>query len=74
MKVYSSSFVSLHHVTVPPPSHLRQPNLFKIICHVGEKTKRGRFHEKVVGVHGIGRGMDEIIQLVGVVVRMGISK
>jgi glutathione reductase (NADPH) len=44
----------------------KQPTAYKLIC-VGEE-------EKVVGLHIIGEGSDEILQGFGVAVKMGATK
>ena len=42
--------------------HVRQGTLFKVICHIEkQKTDDEDAVERVVGVHGIGRGIDEIM-------------
>jgi len=43
--------------------------LFKLIC-----LKQENGEEKVIGSHGIGRGIDEMIQLVAVAINMGATK
>ncbi|WP_417617275.1 glutathione-disulfide reductase [Oceanisphaera sp.] len=62
VKVYTSTFTSMYTAVT---SH-RQPCKMKLVC-VGE-------NEKVVGVHGIGFGMDEILQGFAVAVKMGATK
>jgi len=44
----------------------RQKAYMKLVC-AGED-------EKVVGLHGIGQGMDEMLQGFGVAVKMGATK
>lgn len=44
----------------------RQPTKMKLVC-VGEE-------EKIVGIHGIGFGMDEILQGFAVALKMGATK
>lgn len=66
VKVYSSEFVNMHYAVVAAPNKLRQPSFFKMVC-VGPE-------EKVVGVHGIGKGIDEMAQLFGVLLRKGVTK
>lgn len=62
VKVYTSSFTAMYTAVT---SH-RQPCKMKLVC-VGE-------NEKVVGIHGIGFGMDEILQGFAVAVKMGATK
>jgi hypothetical protein len=37
----------------------RQSSLFKIICHLEKKD--GQQIERVVGIHAIGKGIDEVL-------------
>lgn len=62
VKVYTSSFTAMYTAVT---SH-RQPCKMKLVC-VGD-------NEKVVGIHGIGFGMDEILQGFAVAVKMGATK
>ncbi|WGO83462.1 glutathione-disulfide reductase [Arsenophonus apicola] len=62
IKVYQSSFVSMYTAVT---TH-RQPCRMKLVC-VGEE-------EKIVGIHGIGFGMDEILQGFAVALKMGATK
>lgn len=62
VKVYSSTFTSMYTAVT---SH-RQACRMKLVC-VGKD-------EKVVGIHGIGFGMDEILQGFGVALKMGATK
>lgn len=62
VKVYTSSFTSMYTAVT---AH-RQACKMKLVC-VGAD-------EKVVGIHGIGFGMDEILQGFGVAIKMGATK
>jgi len=62
VKVYESSFTSMFTAV----TQHRQPCRMKLVC-------AGR-EEKVVGIHGIGQGMDEILQGFAVAVKMGATK
>ncbi|WP_395340374.1 glutathione-disulfide reductase [Ningiella sp. W23] len=62
IKVYNSSFAAMYTAVT---SH-RQATKMKLIC-AGDD-------EKVVGIHGIGFGMDEILQGFGVAMKMGATK
>lgn len=62
VKVYTSSFTSMYTAVT---SH-RQACKMKLVCAGKE--------EKVVGIHGIGFGMDEILQGFGVAMKMGATK
>lgn len=60
--VYNSSFAAMYTAVT---SH-RQATKMKLIC-AGEE-------QKIVGLHGIGYAMDEILQGFGVAIKMGATK
>lgn len=62
VKVYNSSFGAMYTAV----TQHRQVTKMKLIC-AGED-------QKVVGLHGIGLGMDEILQGFGVAMKMGATK
>jgi len=62
LTIYNSNFAAMYTALT---SH-RQATKLKLIC-AGE-------NEKVVGLHGIGFAMDEIIQGFGVAMKMGATK
>lgn len=62
IKVYTSSFTAMYTAV----TNHRQPCRMKLVC-AGKD-------EKVVGIHGIGQGMDEILQGFAVAVKMGATK
>ena len=62
IKVYRSQFTAMYSALT---LH-RQPTRMKLVC-VGPE-------EKVVGLHGIGFAMDEILQGFGVAMKMGATK
>ncbi|QYJ78753.1 glutathione-disulfide reductase [Shewanella acanthi] len=62
VKIYTSTFTSMYTAVT---SH-RQACKMKLVC-AGKD-------EKVVGIHGIGFGMDEILQGFGVAMKMGATK
>ena len=62
IKVYKSSFASMYSAVT---SH-RQESRFKLITAGAD--------EKVVGLHGLGYGVDEMIQGFAVAVKMGATK
>lgn len=62
IKVYQSRFFSMYHSA----GNHRQACDFKLVC-LGEE-------EKVIGMHGIGYGVDEMIQGFGVAIKMGATK
>ena len=62
VKVYQSRFTAMFHALSPHPQH----TALKLVC-VGAE-------EKVVGVHIIGMGADEMLQGFGVALNMGACK
>ena len=55
--VYKSSFVNMFY-SLASDEKLKQPSYYKIICL---RKGDGPEKHKVVGCHGIGRGMDEML-------------
>jgi glutathione reductase (NADPH) len=66
VKVYESSFVNMFFALLPPEDARREKTKMKLICAGVE--------EKVVGIHVIGLGADEMIQGFAVAVTMGATK
>ncbi len=66
LKIYRSTFVNLHYSMYEMEPSDKPKTLFKIICAGVE--------EKVVGLHLIGMGADEILQGFGVAMKMGCTK
>ncbi|WP_241608293.1 glutathione-disulfide reductase [Rosenbergiella australiborealis] len=62
VKIYSSSFTAMYTAV----TQYRQPCRMKLVC-VGPD-------EKIVGIHGIGYGMDEMLQGFAVALKMGATK
>ena len=62
VKVYKSSFTAMYTAV----TEHRQPCRMKLVC-VGSQ-------EKIVGLHGIGFGVDEMIQGFAVAIKMGATK
>lgn len=62
VKVYQASFTPMYSAVTQHP----QPARMKLVC-VGPQ-------ERVVGLHGIGFGMDEILQGFAVALKMGATK
>ncbi|MGJ3436411.1 glutathione-disulfide reductase [Serratia sp. Je.1.23.a] len=62
VKVYQSSFTAMYTAV----TRHRQPSRMKLVC-VGTE-------EKIIGIHGIGLGMDEILQGFAVALKMGATK
>ncbi|KAL6308015.1 glutathione reductase [Sparassis latifolia] len=64
VKIYKSSFRALYFSMIPEEH--KEPSMYKLIC-VGEE-------ERVVGIHIIGLGSDEVMQGFAVAVKMGATK
>jgi len=64
VKIYKSSFRALYFSMIDEEH--KEPTVYKLVC-VGPE-------EKVVGVHIIGQGSDEVMQGFGVAVKMGATK
>lgn len=62
VKVYTSSFTAMYTAV----TQHRQPCRMKLVCAGPE--------EKIVGIHGIGFGMDEMLQGFAVALKMGATK
>lgn len=62
VKVYRSNFAAMYNAITPH----RALSRFKLVC-AGKD-------EKVVGLHGIGEGMDEVLQGFAVATKMGATK
>ncbi|WNO60226.1 glutathione-disulfide reductase [Rheinheimera sp. MMS21-TC3] len=62
IKVYRSNFAAMYNAITA----YRALSRFKLIC-AGD-------NEKVVGLHGIGEGMDEVLQGFAVAMKMGATK
>ncbi|HEY9031493.1 MAG TPA: glutathione-disulfide reductase [Kangiella sp.] len=62
IKVYQSQFAAMYNAITPH----RALSTFKLVCQGKD--------EKVVGIHGIGEGMDEILQGFAVAMKMGATK
>ena len=68
VKCYISKFSNMFY-SLCGEDNQKLGSLFKVICL---KQQEGR--EVVVGAHGIGKAMDEIIQSIAVAIRMGCTK
>lgn len=62
IKVYRSSFAAMYNAITPH----RALSTFKLVCQGVD--------EKIVGLHGIGEGMDEVLQGFAVAIKMGATK
>ena len=66
IKVYQTKFSDMFFDVFPPEEKKKQPTQFKIVCAGKE--------EKVVGLHILGKGVDEMMQGFGLAVKMGATK
>jgi len=68
VKVYKSNFINMYY---SPASSMdkKQSSLFKIVTHIEDDGT-----ERVVGVTGIGKGIDEMMQGISIAVTMGATK
>jgi glutathione reductase (NADPH) len=64
IKVYQTSFTAMYYSMMDPED--KAPTAYKIVCAGKE--------EKVVGLHILGAGSDEILQGFGVAIKMGATK
>lgn len=62
VKIYTSTFTAMYTAV----TEHRQPCRMKLVCAGKE--------EKIVGIHGIGYGMDEILQGFAVALKLGATK
>ena len=62
VKIYQSAFTAMYTAV----TRHRQPARMKLVC-VGPE-------ERIVGIHGIGLGMDEMLQGFAVALKMGATK
>ncbi|MEG2828309.1 MAG: glutathione-disulfide reductase, partial [Edwardsiella sp. (in: enterobacteria)] len=62
IKVYTSSFTAMYSAV----TQHRQPCRMKLVCQGAD--------ERIVGIHGIGFGMDEMLQGFAVALKMGATK
>ena len=68
VKVYRSKFTNMFYSLVKEDCH-KLGTLFKLICIDTLDAQ-----EKIVGCHCIGKGVDEMMQLVSVCMNMGATK
>ncbi|KIW94231.1 glutathione-disulfide reductase [Cladophialophora bantiana CBS 173.52] len=66
VKVYHTKFSAMYYDVYPPEEKKKEPTEFKIVCQ-GPR-------EEIVGLHILGRGVDEMMQGFGVAVKMGATK
>jgi glutathione reductase (NADPH) len=66
IRVYSSTFANLYYGIFDIDSSMKPKTRMKLVC--------AGANEKVVGVHCIGMGVDEMMQGFGVAMKMGATK
>lgn len=72
---YKSEFTNMFYSLMEPSNPKRPKSLFKLICHKEKGVGSQKVvTEKVIGVHTIGRGVDEMMQACAIAVKMGASK
>lgn len=64
LKIYNSSFTAMYYAMMDPED--KGPTSYKLICEGP--------NERVVGLHILGEGSDEILQGFGVAIKMGATK
>jgi len=68
VKVYKSKFTNMFY-SLALDDKKKLSTLFKLICRIRDDGE-----EEIVGCHSIGKGIDEMIQLVSVALNMGATK
>lgn len=73
VQVFNSSFTNMFYS--PALEHHKLSSKFKVVCQkTGPDNGKDNRHLKVVGVHGIGKGIDEMMQGISIAVSMGATK
>lgn len=73
VKVFDANFTNMFFS--PADEEHKQKSLFKLVCQVtGEDNGHDYKHLKVIGAHGIGKGIDEMMQGVSIAITMGATK
>lgn len=68
IKIYKSTFINMLY-SPGLTDDVKLKSLFKIVCHIEDDGT-----ERVVGVFGHGRGIDEMMQGISIAVTMGATK
>ena len=69
VKVYNSKFANMFYGLIPPEGNHRPQSMFKLVTRIENSGT-----ERVVGAHGLGRGIDEMMQGISVAMNMGATK
>ena len=73
VEVFNAPFTNMFYS--PADEHHKQKSHFKLVCQkIGEDNGRDYKHLKVIGAHGIGKGIDEMMQGIAIAVVMGATK
>ena len=74
IQVFGSAFTNMFYSPATDPKH-KLSSKFKVVClKTGPDNGKDSRHLKVVGVHGIGKGIDEMMQGISIAVSMGATK
>ena len=74
IETFRSNFVNMFYALTTDQS-IRQKTYFKLVClKTGEDNGKDYTHLKVVGAHGIGKAIDEMMQTASVALNMGATK
>ena len=74
IKTFRSTFTNMFY-SPTLNQELRIKSYFKVVClKTDEDNGKDWTHLKVVGVHGIGKGIDEMIQGISIALTMGATK
>ena len=69
VKIYHTKFTAMFFDVFPPEEKKKQPTEYKLVCADVDGKK-----ELVVGMHILGKGVDEMMQGFAVAVKMGATK
>jgi len=73
IQVFNSTFTNMFYSPALPEHKLSSK--FKIVClKTAEDNGKDWCHLKVIGVHGIGKGIDEMMQGISIAITMGATK
>ena len=73
VKTFVSNFTNMFFS--PAEEQHKQKSLFKVVCQkTGEDNGLDFSNFKVVGCHGIGKGIDEMMQGISIAITMGATK
>jgi len=65
IKVYRSKFTSMHYA-LSPVENPKSQSFFKVVCLLPD--------EKLIGIHCIGKGVDEMMQGFAIAIKAGATK